>query len=1419
MTSSCDHVDLNRQFADLAEETSSESAALQSYMGRQFGPEQDAGWGKIYREDRSCVILGEPGSGKSAELRQQAKALRDAGHVSVYVNLRALVTDDEPYLDDTDPLIRRWRQGTERAWFFLDSVDESKLEHASDFQIAIRRMAHWAGGDSDRARYVISSRISEWQVITDKRVVEEALLTGEQRKEDERLLSVLTLLPLSEAQARKFQASRANGTVDEDFFAAVEQSHAWDFIRRPLDIADLYDLWRRQGRLGTLTEVVENAIGRFLEDGRNRATLAAGKAREGAELLAACLALNKSVSLALQERRQAETGDTSIPLRESLPNDWTAEDAALLIQLPLFDAAAFGKVRFHHRTYQDYLASSWLCRQMHAHLLPSELRHLLFAQSATGDLVMRPSLAPVAAWLACLNADGERWQEMLRLDLLEAAPWVFFAHGDPQQLPIGYREDVLRRTVERYKGRTHVHINWDGQTLRRFADSALSPLLSGLITDKSVPDDVRADYIALVRHGRLISAMPSVLVTACDGTEDDYIRGSALICVAEIGEQSHKEQVVAAFSGSHAIPLRLGVDLAEIAYPAVVDERGLFCLLDRMAPKAFKSRPSSLYSLDHYIEQDTAPERLPSLLEHLCAYVADESGVPQKDRIWVLDWLGPLLEKLFKADCNIEPHYELIFRVLDLLGNAAESGSLHPLFDERDFDLLQSASKRRHGMRRAWYWRKVEQFRNAEGKEPSAIFELGGYHSPLKTTVEDLEWWQSDIRARTNQSDRVFALRVCLFEMGRENGWPLFPRWKVSRLAIADTQLRQILLQYIGRGFVAPIQRLQHNWKHEWNYPGVWRRRLRPAKNWYWRVRNRFEFWVKRSKLRQGEWLAGIRFIVVDRADSKGNHWGTREFAPAINEYGAKTVLAALEGADIVWRKKSPQLPHEKPDKSQTSILTILGLTALEQAWNERGVRYFQSLSPQDTETAARYALDELNGFPPWFPELAKIRHGVVRTVVEDAIRGEWSAIGMDPPVNSPTLHRLVYDEEVPGTLYLPVLHELLGNSLPGNSLVLHDSLRLAVRHAKDVRSWLVPRCLQVLEGKALDESTWPWLYAIWLLDAGKALAHFEARLEGMEPHERDATCQTLCAGLHDDFRRGLSCPAPDFERPEFLKRLVPLVYRHIRPEEDINHDGVFSPGERDHAERFRGSLLGRLENNATQEAEDVLIALADTPGLVSARDYVLMRLDNRKAIKADDFHIVPEDVLALQEVGERMPRSRADLFHTAWTRLRTFKELVESAEVSIRTECGSGWDEAKYQDWVQRHMQTMANGKYSIPSEAKVDPCKFPDLRFETPSVDGAVSVEVKVATFEHWSYSALEERLRNQLVGQYLRAPNAKYGVFMLFRENSQRTWRAADGRVMDWTAILESLASVAKEILSGRPDIERLEVLGVDVTPPTL
>ena len=74
MTLSDKYIPLDRRFAELGDAKDQEDLALRSYIGRAMDAPRGIGWQDLYRDDRSCVILGEPGSGKSREMEGPAVA-------------------------------------------------------------------------------------------------------------------------------------------------------------------------------------------------------------------------------------------------------------------------------------------------------------------------------------------------------------------------------------------------------------------------------------------------------------------------------------------------------------------------------------------------------------------------------------------------------------------------------------------------------------------------------------------------------------------------------------------------------------------------------------------------------------------------------------------------------------------------------------------------------------------------------------------------------------------------------------------------------------------------------------------------------------------------------------------------------------------------------------------------------------------------------------------------------------------------------------------------------------------------------------------------------------------------------------------------------------------------------------------------
>jgi hypothetical protein len=84
------------------------------------------------RELRGLLLLGEPGSGKSACLKQEratVEATKAVGDTTLLVDL-GLVSDARDLREQVfgDPVFHAWRTGDGRLHLFLDALDEAKVQ-------------------------------------------------------------------------------------------------------------------------------------------------------------------------------------------------------------------------------------------------------------------------------------------------------------------------------------------------------------------------------------------------------------------------------------------------------------------------------------------------------------------------------------------------------------------------------------------------------------------------------------------------------------------------------------------------------------------------------------------------------------------------------------------------------------------------------------------------------------------------------------------------------------------------------------------------------------------------------------------------------------------------------------------------------------------------------------------------------------------------------------------------------------------------------------------------------------------------------------------------------------------------------------------------------------------------------------------
>ena len=328
-----EYIDLRRRFRDAADEDPVEPG-YGALLG-EYGDSEGIGWPDLLESDR-VVLLAEAGSGKTVEMRAQARRLVEEGTAAFFAPVEDL--DREPFVDllpvEERERFKEWRTDPEApAWFFLDAVDELKLTEGR-LDRALRRFSQAIDGRLDRARIVISCRPSDWRpqhdlgVVRDRLPVlpvppapkktlppspEEAFMgplrgdgsfrgetdpetQGEDGRPDRGVVRTVVMLPMDDRQIETF--ARRRGVEDTPaFLEEIERRDAGIFAGRPLDLDGLIEVWKDSGRLGTRAEQHEANVRAKLKDDpkwSGKGALSDDKARDGAERLALALALTRA---------------------------------------------------------------------------------------------------------------------------------------------------------------------------------------------------------------------------------------------------------------------------------------------------------------------------------------------------------------------------------------------------------------------------------------------------------------------------------------------------------------------------------------------------------------------------------------------------------------------------------------------------------------------------------------------------------------------------------------------------------------------------------------------------------------------------------------------------------------------------------------------------------------------------------------------------------------------------------------------------------------------------------------------------------------------------------------------------------------------------------------------------------------------
>ncbi len=1471
------YVDLSRRFRELTpEELESPEllAALNEHSLRQA-----EGWSELLQYPR-VLLLAEAGSGKTEEMKEQAKRLLANDKPAFFLELESL--DRELFLSSREKQIfDAWKMDDQAtAWFFLDAVDELKLT-GGRLGRALRRLASEIDGHLHRAHVVISCRPSDWRPLVDMATFRETLpftsvAANEFPESDELFLAVLrkheggqkatkkntvggdspravVLLPLSERQVATLAHSCGIGDTEE-FLAEIRRRDAWTFARRPLDLTDLVTSWRTNRRLGTRAEQHEANVAAKLQDDperRDHGLLTDERARIGAERLALALTLTRTRTIRSPELAfDSDRGEGVLEPKEILTG-WNERERQALLRRALFDPATYGRVRFHHRSVQEYLAACRLRALREKGMPAKRLYSLLFAERYDERLVI-PSMQAIAAWLAL-------WDEDVRRELMAREPETLLAMGDPGSLPIKARAQLMRMFSE-----VHGEGGWRGLDIpvlqiRRLADPELAGVVRELWEAKQANPEVKELLLETIWQGPIEDCVDIVRPVAFDVDESEYSRIAAIRALAACREAELMQELRDSVLNEPAKwPSRALNVAAEELFPGFLSVTGLVSLLQRKDELKDSNCPWFIKQIVETIEPlSVSAIQLRDALTNLIWRGRHEKQVWYHLR-GEFDSIAPALARLCDRQLEAEKlehafDDELIWAcavaILFSQDEVGASGFIEGL--KRHFENNLT-------LREAAFWSVLKVVSEAVPEEnPPRRYARNEQKSLIGHLVNaDRSWLLKSLRSSAGHDRRLLALYALIrlwFSSGRQQveldelsaavqedvlGSPQLGRQRASAksrrmglLVKPESVQTPDLLVSLAEVLLRESTPLESDREYE----KLQRRDRRVRLVREGRKRQHEEDWLSWKKQLvsdpegafKGEVLlttARNLYMVLDLANqdrgTRYNAWSTNTLERV---FGEVVTAQAAKAFQAIWREHSPTLWSQRPIDRRNSILWVWceGLTGL--AAEAQSLGWANRLTQGEARTAATYATIELNGFPAWLDDLAAAHPSIVDAV----IGGELGAELALEQEHSRTLQHLSYASISVKSLLAPHLLAALFNwpsVFKNEECSRHEASHLV--RVLDILSDVVEDegrapigdlCIERFSSDPTGPLALEWLQGAFRFDPVQATRVLEEGLASIPVEDRSRYAIRMFASLFGG-RSIVFQLSDESKRVATLYRLVRCAYHYVPPAEDQHHEGVYSPDERDHAERARGYLLMTLVDTPGPEARKIVLDLAADPAFGHFPDRVRFLARQRAAKDAEGLGLKPEDVLHLEKAYEAPPCDREGLSAVMLDRLDDLAHNISHHDFSDRRTLQKIKDEVEIQRTLALRLELASKDAYVVSREEEVADSKRTDIRLAATRGNLKAVIEVKISS--KWTLVELEQALRVQLVGQYLRHTSCRVGCLMLVYEGRKKFWKHPQtNKRLDFSGVVDHLNALAQGIEQEMKGEVLLSVYPLDLRDPDI
>lgn len=1423
-----------RRFA-LSEEKHLRDPDYRSYLGAE--PKGIFKWQELLKLT-PVVVLGEGRSGKTCEFEEQVRILKDSGNFAFFVPLERLhdeMFSDALAIEDAEAF-ELWKKSPSAiGYFFLDALDELKLREGT-LRKAVKKLRRSCEPHFARMKLVLSCRPADWMSQIDSQLLApfsvqplQAALEVEALDSDAAFLEVIseskavrgpkvsktkpdelefrssptivTLLPLSKEEIRAFSQDYSAGQANE-FCGHIEAKDLWHLYRLPAEIIDALDQMTAGVPLGSLEDQLRRGIQHKLQEKvltKPRA-LSVDKAWEGAERIALALFLLKRGTLKVDGAHRPDALDIS-----DILTDWTADEQRELIGKPLFDPSGVGFVRFHHRATQEYLAAKRLEHFRESGMHERELFAILFSEIG-GEEVVKPSMAPVAAWLALWHAD-------IRKVLLMREPGLLFRQGLPSSLSMDVRAEVLRAYVLQYAGKDWCRTGFGHEEIRRVAHGDLAPVVRELWEDGYTGHDSRELLLEMIE----ISPMPSCTDLALEAVWDDKIaphhRTRASYCVLAAGTGIQKEGLVTATQNLE-LPQDVIRQILPKMVPKLIGVDEFFKLLDRL------DNPSdSTLGLNYMIYK-----------------IVKDDGITRNMHITFRDRLTEAIWSTRQSDCRMHhacsenDHYQdgLIVccnatipeggddpaRWARALAIALHFGERdESVIDKLDAEAIWEALEDNSNLRETLFWACLDladEMEAPEGDLSRFISASSVNLRSFRSDTSDLTWLLNAVRPTASSDRRGVAFHA------------ITRTFDISQDETLAATLREHVID--REDWTRAIQNILHPMSRE---PDEFELKMRAHKEARRaKETQRIAGWCewRADVLRAPDYLMGgnrrVSILydaskIIKQGIGNDNNWGEWNGAIIARTLGEDFLKRYRQELSEFWRETDVQLASERSPNERSSygaywLLALAGVKAEAET-----IGWATSLSHEEAVRAARIACIELNGFGGYVAALEEAHPNAVAYVVAEEAHAEVKQLSETG--QAAIFHDVLYYgtenmKAAVATRIAPHLSTFNSSEQEGAQSAFEYAiciiaekgdacsrdLAIAMLCQELERGCNFPRAC-ILSFLAILS---PEVGCIRLLQETEDLNTSEDRANAIEAFAK------VFGGRHSHHFVNLDA-IPENRRVSILQDLVRRVYQVVRREEDTHHEDVYSPGARDNAQDARSLLLDSLLSIKCLDTLAALHELAKQPEFGHMSDR-LRQVAYEVAGQISDITAHPLSVVqAMDQNLAFIPYDHRSLLSAVMTRLDSFGHDILYADDTPIVALRRLDQETDLRRFIANWLRGRDRGVFEFTQEAVVVDEKRTDIRFHPRAMPGYATVELKRET---WSVRDFEKALRTQLVGQYLQHERCRVGVLLLCQANTKYWLHPDTQKRMTLEDVVGHLNRIAGEIMAERPELQ-IVVKGID------